>query len=563
MVRARREPCTGRSAMESNARAAAAPPKSRKRRERARTVRALHRTTKAAPSSHAASADRRAAAGGGGGGSGAGGGDGDAGTSSFFGLIREDGEHRRRRREAGGAHHPPGSSSSSSSFADPSSSPDGLVGAAIVVDGVVDLDVRLVAEVRRASLVKSLRRTLQSSCEEAGIVAPIYTWERWQSRCKLHELLHPSPSPSTASDEVLPCTGHVDAGCVADLVRGGCDPAAAAAIATDLGLAAARAAAELAAFTASLSSSPPVPVRDGGAAGSTGKGDGTDDGRDKDDSVRGNGSVEDGAAEGMSNRQRKRIKLQQQKAMRSAAAACGGQKRQRSSLLEEEVARHAVQVRSHRHSVDFSVLSGGKKLFKLNHGHYEKLRLLVAASCGGSVGGDPPGAGGGGGVVRVSESDFHKLVYCVLSRYHSVLGHGFQMALGEQAFDVLRAWFDVRFECFASPLNCTCGSYASAFPLADRCFGAVGNFFSLRPSVGSFEANPPFIAEVMSAMVDHMHELLRDATGPMSFVVIVPGWLEDPAWMALSASPFKRAFFLVAAADHGFCDGAQHQRQDR
>jgi len=543
--------------MESKARAAA-PPESRKRRERARTVRALHRTTKAAPSSHAASADRRGA--GGGGGSGAGGGDGDAGTSSFYGLIREDGEHRRRRREASS------SSSSSSSFADPSSSPDGLVGAAIVVDGV-DLDVRLVAEVRRASLVKSLRRTLQSSCEGAGIVAPIYTWERWQSRCKLHELLHPSsssspsPSPSTASDEVLPCTGHVDAGCVADLVRGGCDPAAAAAIATALGLAAAGAAAELAAFTASLSSSPPVPVRDGSAAGSSGRGDGTDDGRDKDDSVRGNGSVEDGAAGGMSNRQRKRIKLRRQKAMRSAAAACGGQKRQRSSLLEEEVARHAVQVRSHRHSVDFSVLSGGKKLFKLNHGHYEKLRLLVAASCGGSVGGDPPGAGGG--VVRVSESDFHKLVYCVLSRYHSVLGHGFQMALGEQAFDVLRAWFDVRFECFASPLNCTCGSYASAFPLADRCFGAVGNFFSLRPSVGSFEANPPFIAEVMSAMVDHMHELLRDATGPMSFVVIVPGWLEDPAWMALSASSFKRAFFLVAAADHGFCDGAQHQRQDR
>ena len=436
----------------------------------------------------------------------------------------------------------------------------------VVVDGADDLDVRLVTEVRRASLVKSLRRTLQSSCEEAGIVPPIYTWERWQSRCKLHELLHPEAGPSSPSsppsDEVLPRTGHVDAGCVADLVRGGCDPAAAADIATALGLAAARAAAELGAFTASLSSSPSVPVRDVSVAGCSGKGDGTDEGRDKNDGGRSNGTVEDGAAEGMSNRRRKRIKLQQQKAMRSAAAACGGQKRQRSPLLEEEVARHAVQVRSHRHSVDFSLLSGGKKLFKLNHGHYEKLRLLVAASCGGGVGGDPPGAGGGG-VVRVSESDFHKLVYCVLSRYHSVLGHGFQMALGEQAFDVLRAWFDVRFECFASPLNCTCGSYASAFPLADRCFGAVGNFFSLRPSGGSFEANPPFIAEVMSAMVDHMHELLRDATGPMSFVVIVPGWLEDPAWMALSASPFKRAFFLVAAADHGFCDGAQHQRQDR
>ena len=28
-------------------------------------------------------------------------------------------------------------------------------------------------------------------CVEVGIIAPIYTWERWQSRCMLHKLLHP------------------------------------------------------------------------------------------------------------------------------------------------------------------------------------------------------------------------------------------------------------------------------------------------------------------------------------------------------------------------------------
>ncbi len=75
----------------------------------------------------------------------------------------------------------------------PSSLPDGL-GVAIVVlvvNGADDLDVRLVTEVPRSSLVRSLRRTLKSSHKEARIVVPIYTWERWQSRCKLHELLHP------------------------------------------------------------------------------------------------------------------------------------------------------------------------------------------------------------------------------------------------------------------------------------------------------------------------------------------------------------------------------------
>jgi hypothetical protein len=103
---------------------------------------------------------------------------------------------------------------------------------------------------------------------------------------------------------------------------------------------------------------------------------------------------------------------------------------------------HAVRLQSHRNSMDFSVLSGGTKLFKLNHGHYEKLCLLAAVSCGGSTGGNPHQRVGAGAVC-ISESDFNKLVYCKLSRYHSVLGHSFQMALGKQAFDILRAWFDV------------------------------------------------------------------------------------------------------------------------
>jgi hypothetical protein len=167
----------------------------------------------------------------------------------------------------------------------------------------------------------------------------------------------------TLLDQVRPCTGYVVAGCIAHLVGGGCNQATAAAIAAALGLAAARAAAELVAYTALLLLSPPVPAWDAstvGAKGSSGKGDGTGKGRSKNESGRGKVSVNDGKARGMSNQQQKRIKLQQQKAMHSAVAVaaaaadhggtvesgivCSGQKWQRPSLLEEEVARHAVQV---------------------------------------------------------------------------------------------------------------------------------------------------------------------------------------------------------------------------
>jgi hypothetical protein len=68
------------------------------------------------------------------------------------------------------------------------------------------------------------------------------------------------------------------------------------------------------------------------------------------------------------------------------------------------------------------------------------------------------------------------------------------------------------------------------FLLTDQFFGAVGNFFLLRLSSSSFKANPPFIAEVTSGMVVHIHELLCDAIRWMSFVVIVPSWDDDPSW---------------------------------
>ncbi len=54
-------------------------------------------------------------------------------------------------------------------------------------------------------------------------------------------------------------------------------------------------------------------------------------------------------------------------------------------------------------------------------------------------------------------------------------------------------------------------------------------------------------------------ELAGDA---LSFVVIIPGWKETRAWQRTSSSKYLRKSVVVAAADHGFCDGASHQRKD-
>ena len=42
----------------------------------------------------------------------------------------------------------------------------------------------------------------------------------------------------------------------------------------------------------------------------------------------------------------------------------------------------------------------------------------------------------------------------------------------------------------------------------------------------------------------------------------MPGWTDSAAWQGLRKSAFKVLEVTVAATDHGFCDGASHQRQD-
>jgi len=623
-------------------------PMSRKSRERAKTVRSLHRTTKAAAQRRVVIvADQQISRKGGNGVAAKGGGTtmaagsgkrrndsniavdgivlpgvaGDDTSSSFYKLIRADvGEKEETTSRLGhrrytSQHHDDTTITTTSAISsDISSTTDQQhYQKQHQQQRQSQINMDYLTEIKRARVIKALRETFSSLCKNGNIVPPIYTWERWQCRCKLYELLHrPTAAAAAAAgvdattelkkeEEVVPNTGYIDTGCIADLVRGGCSIQDATTIVTKLGQAAITAADELVKYTAKLMLLKKLPPSSSpsGQTSSVSINNYTSSLTD----------IEVGGG-GMSNRQRKKIEIQRRRAIRKNTivttgsstssdiadshnsrmnSISNGRGRKRKletqevvdlsssttaqlgmTFLEQEISRNVVSVTSHRHSLDFTITcvddddSGRKKnktnkLYKLNHGHYEKLRLLLTAHCNNRI----SGSGDNGSNDVYSDSDFHKLIYCVLSRYHSVLGHGFQMALSEHVFDVLRSWFNVRFECFASPLNCTCAEYASAFPLVDKCFGATGNFFNLHPRHGSFEANPPFIEEVMIAMVTHIHNLLEHATGPMSFVIIIPGWLDDPSYVALDASIYKQTFFLVAAADHGFCDGAQHQRQDR
>ncbi|MAS05724.1 MAG: hypothetical protein CL534_13720 [Ahrensia sp.] len=58
----------------------------------------------------------------------------------------------------------------------------------------------------------------------------------------------------------------------------------------------------------------------------------------------------------------------------------------------------------------------------------------------------------------------------------------------------------------------------------------MGSFFKFRPSTGSFESNPPFVNDVMTANVKHIVGLLDAAATskkPLSFIIVVPAWDDD------------------------------------
>ena len=240
-----------------------------------------------------------------------------------------------------------------------------------------------------------------------------------------------------------------------------------------------------------------------------------------------------------------------------------------------------------RHSVELTASFQGAHFVVLSRRAYGKLALMYRRSTPVVDPGLPPvaeSAGEGdaeedrevGAAIAAAASDasepgravFHSRLFTLLLRYKSIQGYGFQASVGPDVFRKLHQTTGTGFECFASPLNTYFGRYCGAFPDVDAPFGSSGDFFALPDAAlkrGCFQANPPFVGEVMTAMATRMEKALRTAekdAQPLTFIVFVPGWTDEPSWGAMTRSTFLRSHFVVAAGDHGYCDGAAHQRKD-
>lgn len=221
----------------------------------------------------------------------------------------------------------------------------------------------------------------------------------------------------------------------------------------------------------------------------------------------------------------------------------------------DEMKVHKVMSKS-GHVVIFSAysLDGTEKKFvkpymTINKQHYDKLVELHLRA------------------TDSTQEEVNEKIFCILCRYEGIKGVGSQCALPGAVFESIHKYLGSTIECFASPLNCRFENYYSAFPALEQHFGSLGSFFSSFSDIkhGSFEANPPFVPEIMSFMEETIHSLLEDKSkGPLSFLIIVPDWggTNSIAEVCMN-SKFNRASSRISASQHVFADGAQHRVSDR
>lgn len=211
----------------------------------------------------------------------------------------------------------------------------------------------------------------------------------------------------------------------------------------------------------------------------------------------------------------------------------------------------SLKIKTRAARAGMTALSAGKWVVKIRDTHLQALETRFAAnSC-----------------TCVPGISFHQAVFCLLQRYVAVQGSGFQAACNPEVFSLLSSALGVDTECFASPLNAYFPRFCSAFADTDHLFGSLGSFFEFHPTSGSFEANPPFVAQTILAMSAHIRTLLDRADGPMSFAVVVPyrgkharSSLEWQAWSSLESSPWQRRHIHLDQKHHGYYEGAQHRR---
>jgi hypothetical protein len=159
--------------------------------------------------------------------------------------------------------------------------------------------------------------------------------------------------------------------------------------------------------------------------------------------------------------------------------------------------------------------------------------------------------------------NFNKRIFNLLCRYNTLYSPGYQAGLPTQIFDLLSSELDVQHELFASPFNVSLRNYSSAYIDTDSHFGSKGNFYHiynyLFKNGGSFEANPPFIEDHMILMALIIDYSLKTIVHPLSFVIVIPTWIDNLCYKLLKLSKFLVKDMHFERLEHFYQNGGNYK----
>lgn len=162
--------------------------------------------------------------------------------------------------------------------------------------------------------------------------------------------------------------------------------------------------------------------------------------------------------------------------------------------------------------------------------------------------------------VRISPSTYNKLrrlyrgplhqrEHAITECWSKFVGTGMvnhALSIPDLIWERLQETLGVCLEGFSNAVNCHEGRFCSPFPVLEKPFGAVGNFFSTTFREGVVIVNPPYSNEVMTAASKHMLQNLADAQSSdrdLVFFCCYPCWPDAPG--------------LLMLREHSFCRGVK------
>jgi hypothetical protein len=148
--------------------------------------------------------------------------------------------------------------------------------------------------------------------------------------------------------------------------------------------------------------------------------------------------------------------------------------------------------------------------------------------------------------IHVSGSDDIHIIMAMLIRY-SILSNdraeSYQWSIHKNMYMLMKEYFDINDEIFASPLNNYLENFGSLFPDIDKYFGSKGNYRNrISKFQGMIEANPPFIEPIQNDFIDLALKEMEKEDRPLGFVIIMSNWDDMDGFKQLSKNKYLRYY---------------------